>query len=324
MVESFSKSPFHAGERRLQARAGRRDAVEAFGSRAIRSFMPDEHRELFERLPFAAVGAVDDDGWPWATILAGAPGFMSSPDPKRLNIAAAPLPEDPLAGAIREGAQVGLLGVDLATRRRNRLNARVVDARPGGFGLAVDQSFGNCPRYIQTRGVDFVRDPGATIDRPAPDRFVTLDAEARARIAAADAFFVTSFVAPKDDPAVEGVDVSHRGGRPGFVKVVGDTLTIPDFSGNFMFNTLGNFLTNPKAGIVFPDFATGDALMLTGTVELLLDDDPEIAAFAGAERGWRFTLDHGLRIRDAAPFRAEFREWSPHSLKTGDWRRAAT
>ena len=126
----------------------------------------------------------------------------------------------------------------------------------------------------------------------------------------------------KDNPAVEGVDVSHRGGRPGFVKLDGETLTIPDFPGNNAFNTLGNFLINPKAGLVFPDFETGDLLMVTGKVELLDEEHEDVLAFKGAERAWRFILDHGIWLKDALPFRSHLGEMSPNSLLTDSWTEA--
>ncbi|MEM7652631.1 MAG: 2Fe-2S iron-sulfur cluster-binding protein, partial [Pseudomonadota bacterium] len=147
----------------------------------------------------------------------------------------------------------------------------------------------------------------------------SLAGEAQATIEKADTFFVASYLPTKTRREVEGVDVSHRGGRAGFVKVEGNTLTVPDYSGNYHFNTLGNFLLNPKAGLLFPNFESGDVLMLTGTVELLWENDPEIAAFRGAERGWRVTMERGLWLRDALPFRAELGEFSPNSMMAGDW-----
>ena len=60
------------------------------------------------------------------------------------------------------------------------------------------------------------------------------------------------------------MDVSHRGGNPGFVRIEGNVLTIPDFAGNLHFNTLGNFLLHPRAGLVFIDFETGDMLQVSG------------------------------------------------------------
>jgi len=225
-------------------------------------------------------------------------------------------------GALKPGAPLGLLGIEMHTRRRNRMNGRISDLRDGGFTVKVDQSFGNCPQYIQHRSVDFIREPGAPGPVRDPIGFTRLDDRARDLIAASDAFFVSSYVRAKDNPIVEGVDVSHRGGRPGFVKVDGESLTVPDFHGNYLFNTLGNFLLNPKAGLVFVDFATGDLLMLTGTAEILWEDDAAVQGFKGAQRAWRFTLDHGLWLEDALPFRAQLGAFSPNSLLTDTWEEA--
>lgn len=315
-------SPFHEGEQELQRRVNMRDAVEATGRRIVRPFMPDQHRAFFEQLPFIVLGSVDSQGWPWASILVGASGFVRSPTTTRLDIDARPSHLDPVSDGIAVGNPIGILGIEMPTRRRNRMNARVIASEGAGFSLGVDQSFGNCPQYIQTRDIDMIRDPKSIIDQAQPDRFQHLDAAARAFISKSDTFFVASYIEAKDNPVIEGVDVSHRGGRPGFVKVDGNTLTIPDFPGNKIFNTLGNFLLNPKAGLVFPDFETGDMLFLTGTVVLLDHDDPSVAAFHGAERAWRFHLDHGIRMHDALPFRATFGAFSDNSLLAGTWQEA--
>ncbi len=312
-------SPFHAGERTLQARAGKQDTVDAFARKVIRPYMPDQHRAFFAQLPFLVLGSVDKAGWPWASLISGHPGFATSPDPKQLSITGHPVAGDPLASGLKAGAPIGVLGIELPTRRRNRMNARVISSEGGVITLGVDQSFGNCPQYIQTRAIEFVRDPAAPLPHTASETFTTLDDKTRAFIAGADTFFVASAAPLKDNPTAEGVDVSHRGGRAGFIKVERDTLTIPDYAGNYHFNTLGNFLLNPKAGLIFPDFASGDVVMLTGTVELIWEDAAEVRAFEGAERAWRFTLDHGVRLGDALPFRARFGEWSPNSLIAGTW-----
>ncbi|KAE9625963.1 FAD-binding oxidoreductase [Parasedimentitalea maritima] len=315
----FPQSPFHAGEQEAQDRVGKRASMEAFGKVAIRPFMPEQHRVFFEQLPFVVLGSVDEQGWPWASILTGGKGFITSPSSKRLNLAARPAPGDPLQTSLKTGAPIGLLGIEIPTRRRNRMNAQVIEKTDGGFSLGVMQSFGNCPQYIQTRDIEFIRDPAAPAEKSAPISFTELDQAAIDFIEGSDTFFVSSYISPANGLTAEGVDVSHRGGKAGFVKVDGNTLTIPDYSGNNFFNTIGNFLVNPKAGLIFPDFETGDLLMLTGTVELLWEDHPEVIAFKGAERGWRFTLDHGLRLSDALPFRSQFGEWSPNSLMADDW-----
>ncbi len=318
----LSTSPFHAGEREMQDRAGKRAAMEDFGKIAIRTFMPDQHREFFEKIPFILVGSVDADGWPWASMLTGGPNFITSPTETQLTLNAVPLEDDPLSDSLRSGAPLGLLGIELQTRRRNRMNAEVIKNGTDGIAVKVVQSFGNCPQYIQTHDLDFIRATDASVSRKMTDRFTDLDAEAQAFIATANSLYVASSANTGENAMSQGVDVSHRGGQPGFVKVEGNTITVPDFAGNNFFNTLGNFLVNPKAGLLFADYTTGDVLMLTGTAEVLAEDDPAIAYFKGAERGWRFTLDHGLRIYDALPFRANLMEWSPNSLMADNWMNA--
>lgn len=321
-IDATEPSPFHAGEQAFQTLTGKREAMESFGKRAIRSYMPDQHRDFFKQLPFMVIGSVNEKGWPWASILPGKAGSVASPDPKTLTLSAPTLAGDPLKGALRPGAPLGLLGIDIDTRRRNRLNAHVRSVVDGEVVLSVDQSFGNCPQYIQRRSVDFINEPGAMPSEPVIQTMHALDDSAAEMIRSADTFFVASYINSVDRPDIEGVDVSHRGGKPGFVKVEGDTLTVPDFPGNYHFNTLGNFLINPKAGLVFLDFVSGDVLQLTGTVELIDAEDPSIMAFGGAERGWRFKLDHGLRLTAALPFRSVLKEISPNSLLAGDWLRA--
>ncbi len=164
---------FHADERAAQALAGRVLA----DNPAIRPFMPDQHRTFFAGLSWLFLGAVDETGSPIATVLTGEPGFVRSPDATHLTIAAAPGPDDPAAAALAVGAQVGLLGIDLATRRRNRANGTVVDREGGGLTVAIEESFGNCPKYIQRREHwPLARKPGAT------QRLAGLDEAARGLI----------------------------------------------------------------------------------------------------------------------------------------------
>lgn len=312
-------SPFHPGERAVQERIGVRDRAEAIGRRVIRDHLPEQHRAFYAQLPFVVLGAVDDQGWPWATLLAGNPGFTQSPDPRSLSLDTFLPPDDPAMAALRKGAPVGGLGIELPTRRRNRFSATVEDRGPTRLSLTIDQAFGNCPQYIQTRDLTSTRDPSQP-HAERPGRITAFDAATAALIAAADTFFVASTAGDTvDDSRTGGVDVSHRGGRPGFVRVDdGKTLTVPDFAGNKHFNTLGNFLNEPRAGLVFVDFETGALVQLTGTVEIIWDD-PEVDAFSGAERLWRFTLDHGLVRPEALPFRFAFGAFSPKSLQIGAW-----
>ncbi len=286
-MNDVTVSPFHAGEQAIQTRLGVREKMERFGHQVIRTYMPDQHREFYHQLPFVLVGHADQSSWPWASMLFNKPGFITSPDPHTLHIDSRPLVDDPLADGLSVGARLGLLGIEFHTRRRNRLAAHISDVSAGTITLTIDQAFGNCPQYIQTRALSLI-DSETRTDAKRQD-INTLDKKSHKLIETADTFFVASYVANNTREASEGVDVSHRGGRPGFVRIDdARTLTVPDYLGNFHFNTLGNFLVNPKAGLLFVDFKTGDMLTLTGTVEILWDD-PETEFFAGAERLWRFT-----------------------------------
>jgi uncharacterized protein len=283
--------------------------------------LPDQHREFYAQLPFLVVGSVDSAGDPWATFLEGPSGFIASPTPTTLDIAARADPSDPAAPGIGEDMPVGLLGIELHTRRRDRMNG-VVSLTATGLHIDVDQSFGNCPRYIQLRDFSYARDAGQPFSGEV-ETLVELDDAARAMIAGADTFFVASYADREDR---RQVDVSHRGGKAGFVRIgADDTLTIPDFDGNLFFNTLGNILLNGKAGLLFVDYGGGDMLQMTGEANVIFDS-PEIAAFQGAERLWTFTPRKIVRRRGALALRWRFRGeegGAPSSLMTGDWNQAA-
>jgi len=314
-------APFHAGERALQTLAGSREVMAAAGSRVIRDFMPDQHREFFAQLPFLVVGSMDARLQPWASVLAAPPGFAHSPDATHLRIDALPMADDPLVAQLVQGASLGLLGIQPHTRRRNRMNGNVEAIDAAGFLVEVQQSFGNCPKYIQAREPLFAAGQPAA---PA-QRLDGLDDAARALIARADTFFIASafpqHAADGDeaDPAAQGVDVSHRGGLPGFVRVGEDgVLTVPDFTGNRFFNTLGNLSVHPRAGLLFIDFESGHLLHLTATAEIVWDG-PEVAAFEGAERLLRLRVEQVLRRPGALPLRWGGAEVSPHLARMGHW-----
>ncbi len=314
-------SPYHAGEQELHDRLGRKDHQSNMARKIHRPYMPQQHRDFFAQLPLIFAGSVDENGWPWASVLFGQPGFLQTPTDRKMQLTPGRIAGDPFWQNATAGAPVGFVGIELPTRRRNRMNG-IVSATADGLSVDVVQSYGNCPQYIHTRGVQFRGDPQADTG-PRQDSFTTIPSDIAAVIRGADTFFVASSN-PQDDPRdTGGVDVSHRGGNPGFVKVDGNTLTIPEYIGNFAFNTLGNFMVNPKAGLLFVDFATGDLIQLTGTVTLMWDPDAEIRAFKGAERAWRFHLDHGHVLRGAAPMTWEDGEASPNTLLTGDWDQAA-
>lgn len=302
-------SPFHRGERDAQTRAG------LFSRGAgIRPLMPDQHRTFFPLLPYLFVGGLDRDGWPIATVLCGETGFVQSPTPARLRIAARPSAADPAAAALETDRPVGLLGLDFTTRRRNRANGLIAARDADGLSVEVSQSFGNCAKYIQTRTpTPISRSPEVV------ESLTRLDAAARAVIGAADTLFIASSSGPQDGLAA-GLDISHRGGRPGFVRIDGDVLSIPDFTGNSYFNTLGNLLLEPRAALLIPDFATGDIIQLQGETEIVWSG-PELASLSGSQRLWRFRVARAWRRKRALPFNWSAAEPAPTTLETGTWQR---
>ncbi|MGF6741979.1 pyridoxamine 5'-phosphate oxidase family protein [Paraburkholderia atlantica] len=306
-------SPFHAGEQEAQQRAGVRDVAESMGRRGIRRFMPEQHREFFAAQPFLVIGGVDASGQPWATLRASSPGFVSSPDARTLRIEGGALAGDPLAAAWREGAQLGALGIEPRTRRRNRVNGVVRSVQGDTLQVEVMQSFGNCPKYIQSRTPSFI-ERNAAATRAQPEIATHLSSADRELLASADTFFIASANLSEEAGVGKGVDVSHRGGAPGFVRVDdANTLTTPDYSGNRFFNTIGNLVHDPRAGLLVIDFATGDLLYLAVRAEIIWDGD-ELAAFAGAQRLVRFHVDEVRRSRGALPFQWSAVELAPQFL----------
>jgi uncharacterized protein len=312
----YDSSPFHIGEQRVQALAGVRDTAQVRGRVAVRTWMPEQHRTFFAHLPFMLAGAADRHGRVWATMLTGVPGFAASPDPQTLRVNAQLQADDPLHEALVEGASVGLLGIELPTRRRNRVNGTIMHRDAYGFTLAVAQSFGNCPRYIWKRDIT-PRAPQLASPRAVHESH-SLDTPMRETIMRADTLYIATTHA-SDDHRTGGADVSHRGGRPGFVRVDGgDTLVWPDFNGNAYFNTLGNLAADPRSGILIADFDSGGLLHLSGHGEIVWDAHAG-ERFAGAERFVRFHVEHSIRIEHALPFTANSSDMSPALAHTGTW-----
>ena len=276
-------STYHLGESTVQARAGTRLHAEAVGARAFRNYMTDQHRAFFAQLPFIVAAAVDSERQPWISLLAGPPGFVTTPNSQSLEIALRIVPGDPLQDSLVAGRQLGLLGIEQHTRRRNRLNGFIKTASSERIEVGVRQSFGNCPKYIQAREVRY----SPSFLSEGISRYSDgLDAGARAMIAAADTFFIASAhpSASETGDTAQGVDASHRGGRPGFVVVREDgSLFVPDYSGNGFFNTLGNLQLNPLAGLLFVDFASGNMLHVCVDARIVWEG-PELSAAPGADR----------------------------------------
>ncbi len=283
--------PFHAGELAVQTRLGELEDG-ARNGRAIADSILGGASRFVERQTMVASASVDDEGNAWASILFGQPGFLHVRDERTLELdlsRAAVHADDPLLVDLQHDPRVGLLLIDFATRRRLRINGTV--RRSGELiTVQVEESFPNCPKYIQRRALHTQVSPTDVVPGAAREG-TQLTADQRKRIAAADTFFVAS-----SNPQ-GGLDMSHRGGPQGFVQLLGErTLRIPDYAGNHMYTTLGNFERNATAGLVFLDFENSASLMLSGPARLVSDAGDAHDETGGTGRFWEFEVERTLEL----------------------------
>lgn len=228
--------------------------------------MPDQHREFYTALPWIVCAGADRQDRVWVSLLDGPEGFIQSPSPTALRFGAEPSDDDPLHSLFDTGGLLGLLGIELHTRRRNRVNGRISHTGAGRLHFQVSQSFGNCPQSIHQRGWSRVEAdaPAAPVQRTAE-----LTPQHQHIISQADTLFIGSGFLRGENADANGYDASHRNGRPGFVHIDSSTrLRVPDYPGNQFFNTIGNLQKDPRVGLLFVDFATGDLLHLSGTATI--------------------------------------------------------
>ena len=314
--EHSAESPFHAGEQAIQTRLGVRETMEHWGGQVIRPWLPQQHRDFYTQLPFVIAAAEDTDGRVWATMLTGKPGFVQSPDPTGLVFQAAVLPGDALEHALTAGADLGLLGIELSTRRRNRVNGTITEIGQAGIRFDVGQAFGNCPQYITERDLH----PVAIDHNDAiADTTTRLDEAAQEWISTADTLFVASGYRDRGSGgASNGMDASHRGGAPGFVKVLSDTrIVFPDYAGNNHFNTIGNLMLDSRVGLLFVDFENGGLLQISGRAAIDWDS-PEVATHPGAQRLVIIDVERIVRLQSVLPLRWSEPQGAVRSLRLVD------
>jgi len=276
---------FHEGERFVQERAGEREAALRNGG-IVDDTIPSRAIPFLAQQRMLAVGRADAQGAVWGSLLFGVPGLASSVDGRSVVLDRTRIEEnsdDPVWGSLGPGADVGLLAIEFASRRRLRINGVVMEADDRHVAIRVHQAYPNCPKYIQRRHsrVDVAAAPDERAGRASG---VSLDEARSAVIERADTFFVAS------RHPTRGLDVSHRGGAPGFVRVVdASRLRIPDYPGNSMFNTFGNFAVDDRAGLVFLDFERRSLLQMSGTAMLRFDEPEEPSQpTGGTGRYWDF------------------------------------
>ena len=68
--------------------------------------------------------------------------------------------------------------------------------------------------------------------------------------------------------------IQHRGGPPGFLKVLDDkTIGFVDFAGNRQYITVGNLTDNPKAYLFLIDYANRRRIKIWGTARVVEADE---------------------------------------------------
>ncbi len=303
------EKPYHDGEVFVQQRVGQVEEGRRNG-RAISDSILKGALKYIEQQPLAVFGSVDDTENIWASVLVGKPGFMRAPDERTVEVdltQTACNRQDPFWTNIEHNSQVGMLIIDLGTRRRLRINGRISRAAQERLRLDVAESYPNCPKYIQRRHATALKGEGASRSLE-PRQGHLLEPDQQAFICSADTFFVASAHPER------GVDVSHRGGNPGFIRVLGDRrIRVPDYVGNSMFNTLGNFTVNPHAGLIFLDFEGIRTLQLIGRPEILWDLDDPTNETGGTRRYWDIEIERWLEADVPQQYQWEFLDYSPHN-----------
>jgi len=287
----------------MQQRAQVSEQAELISQRLVFDCMSTQHQDFFPLLSTLFVASVDKQGRPWASVLVGRPGFVHALDEKHLFINnAVPIFSDPLNENLTLKHPLGLLGLEFETRRRNRFSGNLLSYQNNQMEIEITQAFGNCPKYIQSRSLKILEQINNVGQKKDVQRITRFNNDVKQLIQKADTFFIASYYSQADH---QGADVSHRGGRPGFVNVENDTmLSFDDFSGNNLYMTLGNLISNPMAGLLFIDFESGDTLQLSCHVEIIETPSAKHA------RKIRLTLDYGWLIKSALPIKWEFLEYS--------------
>ena len=303
VVVSMSSPQIHIGEHAVQERAGVASIAERT-SGMYRREMSSGFDAFLRAQAFVVISGLDAQGQPWASALSGTPGFARATDSHTVGLTAKLEPDDPLFAGLKPGAALGLLAINLANRGRIRINGNVSKFADNQLEFRSEQVYGNCPKYIQARDLTqtqfktSIAQHGSSLTERQVDWLQRTD---------------TLFIASTDPQG--GADASHRGGQPGFVQVVNTTqIVIPDYSGNNLFNTLGNIQSTGRAGLLLIDFETGDTLQVTGRARIDWDKTA-ISRIPGAERLVRLEVEAMVERKHSFPLLGKLLEYSPHNPK---------
>ncbi len=306
------KYQYSNGELYVQERA---DVVEDASrvSRIIKNSADGFAQDFIETQLFCFISSMDGEGSVWTSMLAGKqPGFARVITPNKLFFSQDKFhrfSDDILHSNIVNNPSVGILFIDLTTRRRQRLNGSLY-SREDGLHLEIEQSFVNCPKYIQLRTLE--NSHSLTISEVGIEKGLSiLPARLKDIIENSDTFYLGT--AGKN----KSLDTSHRGGNSGFVKFIkDDTLRIPDYSGNNMFISLGNIHEYPEASLLFLDDESRSILQLQGEAELSFDEfgKEDEHPTGGTGRYWYFRIKQYHLLKNVLPYTwrlVEFSSFNP-------------
>jgi uncharacterized protein len=294
---------FHEGELFVQETTGERALADRL-AQVISHTVPPAVAAFLAEQQMLVVATQDAAGDLWASVVHGQPGFVGiarsgavAIDRSMWEVARG----DALLGNLELDSLVGLLAIELGSRRRYRINGRVASLGAKRIEIGVLEAYVNCPKYIQRRQL-VEREPMSGASEP-PAHGLVLDPLRQARIRRADTMFVASH-----HPA-RGLDASHRGGEPGFLEVRSeDTIRVPEYAGNSLYNTLGNFVVSNRAGLAVVDFDDARVLQLRGHAEVVLD---------ATHRYWDFTVSSWTELPLSRAYRWQLVERSRFNPKIG-------
>ena len=287
----MSREHFHKGELTLQRKYNIQHDPNRV-QRILKDHIVERFIPFIEQQSTIIIGTTDEEDNLWTSMLIGEIGLVKVINAKQVDINLTQLRStqtDILFQNISPNSKMGILLINTATRSRYRLNGHA-SLFPDRIEITISEAYPNCPKYIQQRIPVFSEDKAALGVEKTEGTL--LNTSQKQWVRNADTFFMSSKNAKGD------MDASHRGGGSGFIELLEDgTLKIPDYIGNNLFNSLGNFVEVPKAGLLFIDFEKGHALQLSGQTELIFDqvskEDLEKTTDTG--RYWLFKTEQWIQ-----------------------------
>lgn len=300
-----NSQPFHQGELDVQKLTGEQAIASRVG-KLIQDSIPTRALDFIHQQSVIWIGIEGQDSFLWAFPLFGSPGFIN-PDIEKLleiNLEDNFSIPDKWISSLKKGKAIGCLVIDLSTRSRVRINGIIQEVTKNNLQIDIQQSYPNCTKYIRKREIR--GNPEFSIFS-IKSSGIELNEQAKSIINSSDTAFVTSL-------ASNGADISHRGGVSGFIKYCfTNKILVPDYKGNSMFNTLGNFKANPQGGMTIVDFVRGYYLQLSGKINIIFDKELSILNTGGTNRFWELEVHKWYIFQLKSGFKWNDLDFSPYN-----------